>query len=142
MLVFKEGIYKSTNGGATWQVYTNNSISSFLDLAIDPNNAQILYGTPVNSGSFAGKSSDGGVSWTTTELPTGSLYVNPVDSNIVYSVGLLGVEISLDGGNTVNGIGPSLPSNTAMRGFPLGFAIDTSNYNTLYLAADGVYKYY
>ncbi len=143
VLVFSEGIYKSTDGGSTWQLYASNPVSSFLNIAIDPNNTQTLYGTPMNGSLYAGKSVDGGITWTNTALLSGNIYVNPVDSNIVYSVGALGVVMSLDGGNTTTTIGPTnLPQYILVSQYPLGFAIDTSNYNTLYLAADGVYKYY
>ena len=129
VLVLNEGIYKSIDGGGTWQLYGNNPISSFIDLAIDPNNTQVLYSSSTSSAVL--KSTDSGVTWTDTSLPAGSLYVNPVDSNIVYSVGLLGVVMSLDGGITQDPIGPSLTSSsTIMRGYPFGFSIDTSNYNT------------
>ena len=142
VLVSNEGIYKSTDGGITWQLYSSSPISSFIDLVIDPNNTKVLYSSSTSSAAL--KSTDSGVTWTDMSLPAASLYVNPVDTNIVYSVGLpYGVVMSLDGGITPDPIGPSLTSpSTIMRGFPLGFAIDTSNYNTLYLAADGAYKYY
>ena len=140
VLVFNEGIYKSTDGGSTWQLYASNPVPSFLNIAIDPNNTQVLYG---DTGSSISKSTNSGITWTATGLSFGVLYVNPVDSNIVYSVGGLGVEISLDGGNTMTTIGPyNLPQYILVSQHPLGFAIDTSNYNTLYFAADGVYKYY
>ncbi|MGC8684812.1 MAG: WD40/YVTN/BNR-like repeat-containing protein, partial [bacterium] len=144
VLVIDEGIYKSTDGGSTWQLYASNPDPSFFDIAIDPNNTQVLYGaTGTNAGLIVSKSTDSGITWKDTALPAGYIYVNPVDSNIVYSVGLIGVVMSLDGGMTIKPIGPTIPSNILVtRNYPLGFAIDTSNYNILYLAADGVYKYY
>ena len=140
VLVFNEGIYKSTDGGSTWQLYASNPVPSFLNIAIDPNNTLVLYG---DTGSSISKSTDSGVTWANTSLPAGLLYVNPVDSNIIYLVGILGVVMSLDGGNTMTTIGPyNLPQYVLVSQYPWGFAIDTSNYNVLYLSADGVYKYY
>ncbi|MCB0522574.1 MAG: hypothetical protein H6577_01190 [Lewinellaceae bacterium] len=71
------GLWKSTNGGATWATNTDFlSVIGTSDLVIDPTNTQIMYlatgdieGNKNSLGIF--KSTDGGTTWNTTSLTFG-----------------------------------------------------------------------
>ena len=102
------GVFRSTNGGETWQkVLFGDDLTGAVDLSIDPSNPQVIYaslwhvfrkpwllfsGGP-SSGLF--KSTDGGTTW--TELsgnpglpaePLGKIgvSVSPADPNRVYAI--------------------------------------------------------
>lgn len=100
------GIYKTTNGGKTWNkiLYTGPS-TGVSDILMDPNNPNVLLASMwefrrtawgFNSGGESSaiyKSTDGGKSWNkvTKDLPKGKLgrigiAMAPSDSKIVYAV--------------------------------------------------------
>ncbi len=100
------GVYKSTDGGKTWNkiLYIGPSTGA-ADVIMDPNNPNILYasmwqfrrsGWGFNSGgpnSALYKSTDGGASWNKIHngFPPGDLgriavAVAPSDSNVIYAV--------------------------------------------------------
>ena len=108
------GVWKSTNGGASWQplndLMGNLAVTS---LVMDPNNSNVLYaGTGegffnVDAVRGAGifKTTDAGASWTQLASTTGSdfHYVNDLkisawDSNRIYAATNSGVFRSTDGG--------------------------------------------
>ena len=104
----ERGVYKSTDGGATWRkVLFANADAGAVDLTFDPNNPRILYAstwrirrTPYSlesggDGSAMWKSTDAGETWTNisgnTGLPGGvwgisGVSVSPVNSNRVYAI--------------------------------------------------------
>ncbi len=92
----ERGIFRTTDGGLTWEkiLYINDEVG-FVDLAMDPTNARILYAsawrvirTPYSlesggAGSGIWKSTDGGDSWTEITgtdngLPSGTLGISGV----------------------------------------------------------------
>src|SRR5207237_1289740 len=102
------GVYRSRDGGATWQkvLFKNDDVGA-VDLAFDPTNSQIIYATlwatrrppwfiyaPANGpGSGIFKSTDGGTTWQplTSGLPTEKLgrigiAVAPTNSNRLYAI--------------------------------------------------------
>src|SRR5438132_5035903 len=102
------GVYRSRDGGATWQqvLFKNDDVGA-IDLAFDPTNSRIVYATlwavrrppwfiyaPANGpGSGIFKSVDGGSTWTqlTNGLPTEGLgrigiAVTPTNRNRVYAI--------------------------------------------------------
>lgn len=102
----ERGIYKSTNGGETWQqvLYINERIG-VIDLLMDPKQTSTLYAATyektrlpwqiVNGGPGSGiqKSTDGGRTWTRLGggLPTGAigrigLAIYPKNPSILYAV--------------------------------------------------------
>jgi len=104
----ERGIYRSTDGGQTWQkvLYKNENVGG-MGLAFDPANARIMYATlwatrrppwsvyPPSNGPGAGifKSTDGGSTWTqlTKGLPTEGvgkigIAVAPTDPNRIYAI--------------------------------------------------------
>ena len=102
------GVYKSSDGGATWRkVLFANNLSGAFEIVMDPNNSRILYAstwrvqrTPSSlssggDGSDLWKSEDSGESWrkisTNSGFPKGILgvigvTVSPVDSERVWAI--------------------------------------------------------
>ncbi len=102
------GIYRTTNGGASWvPVFDNKPFLYIGALAFDPNNANIVYagtGDPdvpftVFIGDGIYKSVDGGITWTNSGLANtkiiNKIVVNPSNSNEIY-VAALGNPIIAD----------------------------------------------
>lgn len=104
----ERGIYRSTNGGDTWdRIHFANADAGFVDLIMDPNNPRILYAsswrirrTPYSlesggEGSSIWKSTDGGNTWKDLKknegLPDGiwgisGITVSPVNSERVWAI--------------------------------------------------------
>ncbi|MDX2302491.1 MAG: hypothetical protein NW226_06800 [Microscillaceae bacterium] len=102
----ERGVYKSTDGGATWsKILYLNPNTGCADLIMDPNNPSVLYASmwefrrtawSFSSGGLQSalmKSTDGGATWKKihTGFPTGKLgriamAVAPSNSNILYAV--------------------------------------------------------
>ncbi len=102
------GVFRSTNGGQTWQrVLFRDNLTGAVDVSIDPSNPRVVYASLwhafrqpwllVSGGDESGlfKSTDGGTTW--TELsgnpglparPLGKIgvAVSPADSNRVYAI--------------------------------------------------------
>lgn len=121
----ERGIYKSSDGGETWeQVLFANENAGAVDLTFDPNNPRIMFAstwrirrTPYSlesggEGSALWKSTDGGQTWTDISankgLPKGTwgisgVTVSPVNSDRVWAIienEKGGVYRSDDGGET------------------------------------------
>ncbi len=100
------GLYKTTDGGATWKriLYINES-TGISDIAMDPRNHKVLYATAyqrrrhvytlIDGGPDGGiyKSTDGGENWRKLKsgLPTGDLgrigiAISPVNPDKLYAV--------------------------------------------------------
>ena len=102
------GVYKSVDGGNTWNlVLFSNENSGVVDLTLDPNNARILYASTWNVrrtpyslssggiGSGLWKSTDSGTSWKEISKNKGfakdtlgiiGITVSPVDSNRIWAI--------------------------------------------------------
>lgn len=107
------GLWKSIDAGLTW-----NCLTDFLpsigcsDVAIDPNNTNILYlaSGDIDAGDSPSvgilKSTDGGLSWNTTGLTfasnsyhrIGKLLIDPNNSNILYAATTTGIYKTYDAG--------------------------------------------
>lgn len=104
------GIYKSSDGGATWQQKIKIgkkkvlATQEVLSLAVDPLNSDIIYAGTKGKGVY--KSFDGGEQWQKISLTLGevtSVIIDPKDSNILYVASYVGefgkIYKSEDGGN-------------------------------------------
>jgi photosystem II stability/assembly factor-like uncharacterized protein len=155
------GIWRSTDGGATWTdtTATLSTTAAFSDVEIDPTQPQTLYAAV---GSFRGasvngvyKSTDGGNTWSVAgnfpiDVRDGriTVAVAPSDPQTLYvsvsasglggsSFGrLLEVLKSTDGGNTWTVL-PNTPNLGGSGWYGLPLAVDPSDPNTLYASAGG-----
>ena len=108
------GVWKATDGGATWTALTDGQASMANGaIALDPNNSDIIYvGTgeenfAIDSYYGAGilKSTDAGVTWTNIVGPflhayIGGMAVNPSNSQVLLCSSDTGIWRSADGANT------------------------------------------
>ncbi len=91
------GVYKTTNGGQTWQAMFDTQSSLYIGaISIDPNNNNVIYvgtGDPsipftVFVGDGLYKSSDGGLTWTNIGLNNSKIInkilINPNNSSEIY----------------------------------------------------------
>jgi photosystem II stability/assembly factor-like uncharacterized protein len=82
------GVYKSTNGGGTWQAMNSGLGEEWVySIAIHPTTPSILYAATHSAGVY--KSSNGGSSWTEAnngidDLATRALVINPNFTHTVY----------------------------------------------------------
>ena len=158
------GVYRSTDGGATWQkvLFKGDNIGA-IDLAFDPQDSRTIYATLWNTrrppwsiyppsygpGSGIYKSTDGGDSWQplTSGLPTESVgrigvAVAPTDANRVYAIVDAkegGLYRSDDAGATWRKM--SADNRTYGRGWYFcNVVVDPKDSNTLYVSNTSVYR--
>lgn len=134
----KNGVFKSTNGGASW-VTIKNGLEDYAArvLAIDPSDTKVVY---AGGGSSLFKTTNGGASW--VKINYGSdrghvhtIAINPSNSKIVF----VGSEVGLF--RTANSGADWTPVHiTPRERGMLSLAIDPLMSNVIYAAAyDGVY---
>jgi len=130
------GIYRTTDGGNTWQA-RNNGLSDprIYDVAVDPNNCSVVYAASNESGVF--KTTDGGASWQARNgglqnLLTRSLAITPDNPNRLYVGTSSGIYRSDNGAVSWVAAGP-LPDATVWA-----LAAPRGNTDTIYA---GVYGY-
>ncbi|MGZ4098862.1 MAG: T9SS type A sorting domain-containing protein [Bacteroidia bacterium] len=151
------GMYRSTNGGASW---TKQLDSLFWDMAQDPVNPNIIYAATgwvmtSNLGSAAiYKSTDFGLSWTmlNTGIPLQGtaqrvkLAIAPTDNNYIYAItcdnsgGLYGVYKSINAGSTwsltfngTNILEAGTGGSSGGQGpYDLGLCVNTANKDIIY----------
>jgi photosystem II stability/assembly factor-like uncharacterized protein len=134
-----DGLYRSTNGGASWvAVFRNPGLAGLSAIALGPSNPSLTY---LAAGRTVFKSSDDGGSWSTiaVELPInvgiGALALDPNDAETVYAgiTGGVGVLKSSDGGTTWPPSGRGL-TNTSVA----TLALNPAPGNTLYALGDTI----
>jgi photosystem II stability/assembly factor-like uncharacterized protein len=158
------GVYRSTNGGATWErVLYRDENTGAIDIVLDPNNPRIIYaalwqarrmpwgmesGGP-GSGLF--KSTDGGDTWTeisrASGLPEGTLgrigiAVSPANSDRVWAIVEAddgGVFRSDDAGETWRRVNEDRSLRQRAWYYTHIYA-DPQNENTVYVLNTGFYK--
>jgi uncharacterized protein (TIGR03437 family) len=147
------GVWKTTDGGATWNPITDDQPSLVIgSIALDPSAPDTIYvGTGeenFNADAYTGvgilKSTNAGASWTNIVGPfarqrIGSLAVNPSNGNIVLAGAAAGIFRSTDSGATWSNVLPGAatsvffePSQPNVAWAGLG--------NIFGAAANGVYR--
>ena len=110
------GGHVTQNGGDTWTDVTGTLPDRmFMDVAVNPNDAQTAY--LALSGFGAGhvfKTTNGGITWadvtgTLPDAPTSAVVVDPLDPNEVYVGNDVGVFVSRDAGATWESFNAGLP---------------------------------
>jgi photosystem II stability/assembly factor-like uncharacterized protein len=105
-----DGLYKSTDGGKTWNKLTGHGlptgITGRIGLAIAPSNGKRVYALIESKQGILWRSNDGGANWTMVSSDTlvdqrpfyfSHIAVDPKDENHVYAVSMMLAE-SKDGG--------------------------------------------
>lgn len=140
-----QGVYKSSDGGATWKYMAGNS--PVKALAIDPGNPLVLF-RAVASGIY--RTTDGGLSWSqvSTELTSvKTIVVDPGNSATVYAgTSGAGVYKSSDGGSSWKAINKCVPEGrcaplTLNGEWVRSIIVDPGNSSRLYMGSDnGLYR--
>ena len=111
-------LLKSTNGGNDWIDISQSLPTRIIkDIAVDPDDDQIIYVVFSGFGTahFA-KSSDGGDNWeldaSLPDVPTNTLFIDPLNSSHIYVGNDLGVYFSEDGGTSWEVFSHGLPDAT------------------------------
>lgn len=149
------GVYKSTDGGNTWQNIGLSNTGMIAKIVIDPNNHNTLYvassGNPFTSDNNRGlyKSIDAGATWTqilflNQNTGVDDIAIHTINSDTLYCTGryrlrsttnsvLVGPKTkiyrSFNGGATWDTLGNGLPSTPTCL---IGLAIPGNSSNTLY----------
>lgn len=110
------GVYKTTDGGATWRVAVATGRSAVFSVEIDPANPTTVYaGTGSSNSSYVIKSTDGGQSWIMGG-PVGlgggvrALAIDPTNTATIYAGTFGGALKSTDAGTTWTPINTGLAS--------------------------------
>ena len=143
------GIFKTTSAGDTWAAMSEGLArledggaleGDYLDLAIDPNNSQIVYAAQTSlvqpGAGFLFKTVDGGQQWAGSQGPSVfSVTLSPADSQALYLATSVGILTSSDGGASFED--PMLPLISIIE-----VAVDPQNTDTIYAATQllGVVK--
>jgi photosystem II stability/assembly factor-like uncharacterized protein len=129
---YGDGIFKSTNAGATWfQVATVSYGSRFSQLAIDPSNSNVVYAAG-NLGVY--KTTNGGTNWENTSSGSNAncVIIDPTNTQVVFittggtSSGV--VRKSTNGGTTWFTLSGGLPGPSGR----IQLAISNSSHNVIY----------
>jgi photosystem II stability/assembly factor-like uncharacterized protein len=129
---FAKGVFKSTDGGATWTAKLSGMTNSFVNaLAVDPVSPNTVY-VATDNGFY--RSLDGGMTWIGPSDRPGdasSLVADPGRPGTVYAGGLK----SIDGGQTWSSLGLDLEKELIFT-----LAIDPRDSNILYAAGSDLFK--
>lgn len=128
------GVFKSTDGGATWNETGLNPNTTPLgnsfttnEITIDPTNSDIVW---VGSNNGLYQTIDGGTTWNNKlEENITDFKLKPGDSNTIYAVDFNTFYKSTDGGNTFTQITSNLPATSGR----LVLGITPANVNLVYL---------
>ena len=158
----ERGIFRTTNGGATWErVLFVNENTGGVQVEFDPGNPNIVYGSlwehregPWENASFLGpnsglyKSTDGGTTWTQLKggLPSGSegagricLGISPSDSNRLYAA-VMGQGRGSEGFYRSNDGGQSWTLVSTDNRLGLDVRVDPRNPDVVYVGNIAAYR--
>ena len=127
---FSKGVFKSTNGGASWEAI-NNGLNGTIPniLRIDPSNGNVIYAARERR---LFKTTNGGANWTELALPSGfiirGVVIDPSNANTIYAPGI-GIVKTTNGGATWTSIEAGLDDRNVND-----FVIDPSKKDVVYTA--------
>ncbi|MFI5251924.1 MAG: choice-of-anchor D domain-containing protein [Bacteroidota bacterium] len=131
---YGDGIFKSTDGGSTWNKIATTSIGKYFStILVDPQNSNNVYAAGSNG---VYKSTNAGAGWTYTNSNTyaDALVMNPTNTQILYvTTGYYNSNIirkTTDGGATWTTLTNGLPP--AVNAARTSLAISPSNANVVY----------
>lgn len=141
---FSVGVFKSTDGGATWAqtgLNPSNAPNRMNDIYIHPTNSNMLW-VATTSGVY--KTIDAGVTWTLTQSGNiRDLKIKPGDPNTVYAVSSFTFYKSTDAGDTFTSLSTGLPVTSGR----LVIDVTPANADVVYVvsgdtgnAFQGIYK--
>ncbi|UGS23564.1 T9SS type A sorting domain-containing protein [Flavobacterium channae] len=114
---YSVGVYKSTDGGATWNptgiMGTTTNPSRAGDILIHPTNNQMLW-CATNNGIY--RTTNAGATWSRVRLgdfSQGSIRLKPGDPNTVYAVSNNVFYRSTNGGSSFTQVSTGLPTNSS-----------------------------
>ncbi|MCE2504243.1 MAG: hypothetical protein J4G05_09345 [Chlorobi bacterium] len=130
------GIFKSTDGGETWNVSGLTRVGAFSRLVVHPTNDQIVWAGATKNNNGLYKTENGGKTWRSVlDDPVSDVTVNPVNPNEIW-VALMsnGIRYSNDGGEIFHtrNEGISEPGYTLNR---MSIQVAPSNPSILYALA-------
>jgi photosystem II stability/assembly factor-like uncharacterized protein len=133
-VAFLPSVFKSTNGGGTWQVLGNGVTPlGFSSLVLDPKQPSTLYATSSN----LLKSTDGGNSWRVQSEALHNLFsvtIDPINPSTLYLQDIFGVlHKTTDGGVSFRVLETPASPQTAL-------AVDPTNSAILYAASGTLEK--
>lgn len=130
------GMWKTVNGGTTWQPLTDNNAlwMSFFAITIDPTDQNIVYaGTSGSNGLL--KSTNAGASWALTGSgPTGTIrkiLIHPTTPNIVFACATNGIFRSTNGGTNWTQVHTGSKEDIEFK---------PDNLNVMYATGNDVYR--
>jgi len=105
--VKNDTLFRTTNGGITWEVRRTGV--RLRNLAVDPNNPNILYADSSSRGTV--KSTNAGLTWSLVDsVSSRDIFVNPNNSSFIYTATFgYGIRRSTNGGATWNNYNNGLP---------------------------------
>ena len=124
--VFGAGVFKSTDGGSTWNTtglsWTQSQGRAINKIVIDPTNTQIVYAASNrSSGGGIYKSTNGGTSWSLYHTgDVKDLVIHPTNASVLYCA------VGYPWGNAENGIFKSTDSGVTWTRFSTGLPSATS----------------
>jgi len=138
------GVFKSTDGGATWQqtgLNPNNAPNLMNDIYIHPTDSDILW-VATSSGVF--KSTNAGNTWTNTRSGNiRDIKIKPGNPSTVYAVSSTTFYRSTNGGDSFNVVTSGLPTSSGR----LVIDVTPANSNLVYVVSartdntyQGLYK--